>query len=217
MRRQRTYTSGIVLWVVALLSTTTVDAQEQRILEAVEAERSPLIETMRELVSIESGSRDPEGLSAIAEVISSRFRALGGEVELVSHDDPYVMVDTPAEIGRSVVARFRGRGRGRVLLLAHMDTVYQQGELADQPFRVDDERAYGLGIADDKHGVALILHTLAVLETLAFDDYELITVLLPSSKAWFFILIASVFALEIASVINSLTPCLALFILSLSK
>ncbi|MFP6572886.1 MAG: glutamate carboxypeptidase [Vicinamibacterales bacterium] len=178
MRRQRTYTSVTVLWVVALLSTTTVDAQEQRILEAVEAERSPLIETMRELVSIESGSRDPEGLSAIAEVISSRFRALGGEVELVSHDDPYVMVDTPAEIGRSVVARFRGRGRGRVLLLAHMDTVYQQGELADQPFRVDDERAYGLGIADDKHGVALILHTLTALQTLAFDDYELITVLI---------------------------------------
>ena len=176
MRRQRTYTSVTVLWVVALLSTTTVEAQEQRILEAVEAERSPLIETMRELVSIESGSRDPEGLSEIAEVISSRFRALGGEVELVSHDDPYVMVDTPAEIGRSVVARFRGRGR--VLLLAHMDTVYQQGELADQPFRVDDERAYGLGIADDKHGVALILHTLTALQTLAFDDYELITVLI---------------------------------------
>ncbi len=178
MRRQRTYTSVTVLWVVALLSTTTVDAQEQRILEAVEAERSPLIETMRELVSIESGSRDPEGLSAIAEVISSRFRALGGEVELVSHDDPYVMVDTPGEIGQSVVARFRGRGRGRVLLLAHMDTVYQRGELADQPFRVDDERAYGLGIADDKHGVALILHTLTALQTLAFDDYELITVLI---------------------------------------
>ena len=58
MRRQRTYTSVTVLWVVGLLSTTTVDAQEQRILEAVEAERSPLIETMRELVSIESGSRD---------------------------------------------------------------------------------------------------------------------------------------------------------------
>ena len=178
MRRQRIFVSSIVLWGVFLLASTIVGAQEQTILDAVEAERSPLIETMGELVSIESGSRDPEGLSEIAEVISGRLRALGGEVELISHDDPYVMVDTPAEIGRSVVARFRGRGRGRVLLLAHMDTVYQQGELAEQPFRVDDERAYGLGIADDKHGVALILHTLAVLETLSFDDYELITVLI---------------------------------------
>ena len=60
MRRQLIFASGIVLWGVALLTATTVDAQEQRILEAVEAERAPLIETMRELVSIESGSRDPD-------------------------------------------------------------------------------------------------------------------------------------------------------------
>ena len=110
MQCQPTFASVSVL---VLLSATTVGAQDQTILDAVEAERSPLIETMRELVSIESGSRDPEGLSAIAKVISSRLRALGGEVELVSHDDPYVMVDTPAEIGKSVVARFRGQGRGR--------------------------------------------------------------------------------------------------------
>ena len=102
MQCQPTFASVSVL---VLLSATTVGAQDQTILDAGEAERSPLIETMRELVSIESGSRDPEGLTAIAKVISSRLRALGGEVELVSHDDPYVMVDTPAEIGQSVGAR----------------------------------------------------------------------------------------------------------------
>jgi glutamate carboxypeptidase len=77
-----------------------------------------------------------------------------------------------------VVARFRGRGTKRILLLAHMDTVYQRGMLAQQPFRVDGDRAYGLGVADDKHGVALILHTLAALKALNFDRYGLITVLI---------------------------------------
>jgi len=38
------------------------------------------------------------------------------------------------------VARFRGRGTKRILLLAHMDTVYQRGMLAQQPFRVDGDR-----------------------------------------------------------------------------
>ena len=38
--------------------------------------------------------------------------------------------------------------------------------LKDQPFRVDGNRAYGLGIADDKQGVALILHTVAMLQKL---------------------------------------------------
>ncbi len=81
-------------------------------------------------------------------------------------------------VGDTVVARFRGRGTKRILLLAHMDTVYQRGMLAQQPFRVDGDRAYGLGIADDKHGVALILHTLAALKALNFDRYGLVTVLI---------------------------------------
>ena len=151
---------------------------DRDVMAAAEAEREPLLETLRELVSIESGSRDAEGLRRIAGVIAGRLRGLGGEVELVNHDDPYVMVDTPDEIGPTVVGRFRGRGQGRILLLAHMDTVYRRGQLAEQPFRVVDDRAYGLGIADDKSGIALILHVLALLRAVGFDDYELITVLI---------------------------------------
>jgi glutamate carboxypeptidase len=155
---------------------------EPDVLAAAAAERAPFVETMRELVSIESGSRDAEGLRRLAGTIAERLRALGGDVELVAHDDPYVMVDTPHEIGRSVVGRFRGRGRGRILLLAHMDTVYLRGQLAEQPFRVSDGRAYGLGIADDKSGVAVILHALSALRALDFDDYEQITVLINADE-----------------------------------
>ncbi len=144
----------------------------------VRAEREPLIETMRELVSIESGSRDFEGLSRLAEDIAGRLRELGGEVEVVPPADAYVMQDTPPEIGHSVVARFRGTGTQRIMLLAHMDTVYLRGMLAKQPFRIDNVRAYGLGIADDKHGIAVILHTLSVLNALDFRDYGVITVLI---------------------------------------
>ena len=151
---------------------------DRDVMAAAEAEREPLLETLRELVSIESGSGDAEGLRRIAGVIAERLRGLGGDVELVNHDDPYVMVDTPDEIGPTVVGRFRGSGLGRILLLAHMDTVYLRGQLAEQPFRVVDDRAYGLGIADDKSGIALILHVLALLQAVGFDDYELITVLI---------------------------------------
>jgi glutamate carboxypeptidase len=167
------------LWSTVCAARTQPD---QAVMAAIESERAPLIETMRQLVGIESGSRDPEGLAQVAAVIADRLRALGGDVELVSHDDPYVMVDTPAEIGQSVVGRFRGRGQGRILLLAHMDTVYLRGQLADQPFRVSDGRAYGLGIADDKSGVAVILHVLAALRALDFDDYEQITVLINADE-----------------------------------
>ena len=149
------------------------------VLARVQQEGQPYLDTLRELVSIESGSSDVEGLNQIAEVIAGRLRALGGDVELV--DPPADMVrfeNTPPRTGKSVVGRFRGTGTTRILLLAHMDTVYPRGMLARQPFRIDGDRAYGLGIADDKHGVALILHTVSVLQAMNFRDYGLLTVLI---------------------------------------
>jgi len=147
------------------------------VLTHVRGEQQAYLDTLQELVSIESGSADIDGLNRIADRIAARLRALGGDVEFV--EPPAGMVrfqNTPPRTGKSVVGRFRGTGSGRILLLAHMDTVYPRGMLASQPFRVEGDRAYGLGIADDKHGVALILHLIATLKALAFSDYGLITV-----------------------------------------
>ena len=50
--------------------------------------------------------------------------------------------------------------------------------LEKQPFRIDGDSAYGLGISDDKQGIAVILHTIAMLRTLGFDEYGTLTVLI---------------------------------------
>jgi glutamate carboxypeptidase len=148
------------------------------------AQKAALIETLKGLVSIESGSGDREGLDKIADVIAGRLKALGGAVETIEPDpaDIYRMVDTPKQIGKMVQARFAGTGATKIMLIAHMDTVYLRGMLAQQPFRVDGNRAYGLGIADDKHGVAVILHALAILKEMNFRDYGLITVLINADE-----------------------------------
>ncbi|MFL4969336.1 MAG: M20/M25/M40 family metallo-hydrolase [Xanthobacteraceae bacterium] len=145
-------------------------------------ERPALLETLRDLVSIESGSRDTEGLDRLADVIAARLKDLGGEVEVAEPSDVYRMEDTPERIGRMVRATFTGTGAKKILLIAHMDTVYQRGMLAKQPFRVDGNRAYGLGIADDKQGIALILHTLAMLKALDFRQYATLTVLINADE-----------------------------------
>ena len=165
--------------LAALLSTWAFAQAPESVLARVRQERQPYLDTLRELVSIESGSSDIQGLNAIAELIAGRLRALGGEVEFV--EPPANMVrfeNTPPQTGKSIVARFKGTGTKRILLLAHMDTVYLRGMLAKQPFRVDGDRAYGLGIDDDKHGVALILHAVTVLKALNLRDYGLLTVLI---------------------------------------
>ena len=143
-------------------------------------EKAPLLATLKDLVSIESGSGDREGLDRLSALIADRLAAIGGSVEMIEPDpaDTYRMVDTPKAIGRMVRARFTGTGTRKILLIAHMDTVYLRGMLAGQPFRIDGKRAYGLGIADDKQGIAVILHTLALLKAMNYRDYGLITVLI---------------------------------------
>jgi len=164
-------------------------AAVEPVLSLSQKEKPAFLDTLKELVSIESGSADREGLDRIADLIAGRLRSLGGKVELIEPGaDVYKMFDTPERVGKMVpvpvnVARTIYPTRSgvsnilkKILLIAHMDTVYPRGMLAKQPFRIDGERAYGLGIADDKHGVALILHGLAILKAMNFSEYETLTV-----------------------------------------
>ncbi len=168
-----------VLFSTLLMSQVSFAQLDTAVFDAATAQKSPMITTMERLVSVESGSGDREGLGQIASMIAAELSALGGDVELLeAGDDVYRMFDTPEQLGPMVHARFSGSGDKKILLIAHMDTVYLRGMLAQQPFRIDGNRAYGLGISDDKQGVALIVHVIAMLQALDFDDYGTLTVLI---------------------------------------
>lgn len=152
-------------------------------------EQQPLLDTLRDLVHIESGSKDIEGLNQIAERIAGQLKQLGGTVDVLQTSDIYRLDDTPEKVGPAVQAVFKGTGSKRIMLIAHMDTVYLKGMLKGQPFRIDGDKAYGLGISDDKQGIALIIHTVALLQKLNFKDYGTLTVLINgdeeiSSPGW---------------------------------
>jgi glutamate carboxypeptidase len=68
------------------------------------------------------------------------------------------------------------RGGRRLLLLAHMDTVFDDGTAAERPFHTRDGRAYGPGVTDDKAGVVCGVEAVEVLCDLAgFADFAEIT------------------------------------------
>ena len=160
-------------------ATAAAAAPQAAVLSQVQLQKEPLLATLKDLVAIESGSGDREGLDRISQLIGDRLQAIGGQVEFIEPDATlYRMHDTPAKVGRMVRATFKGSGTKKILLIAHMDTVYLKGMLAKQPFRIDGNRAYGLGIGDDKAGIAVILHTLAALKALQFNDYGTLTVLI---------------------------------------
>jgi glutamate carboxypeptidase len=144
-----------------------------------QAEVAPYLKTLETLVGIESGSRDLEGLKKLSAVLAERLGKAGMQVELKPARAPDFHPQLKgAELGQMVYATKRGGGAKKVLLIAHMDTVYARGMVAKQPFRIEGDRAYGLGIADDKQGVALILHVVDLLARNGFADYAQLGVLI---------------------------------------
>lgn len=143
---------------------------DARLLAAAQAAEPAVIRSLEDMVQIESGSQQLDGLNRLADYLQQRLQALGGRIERSSA--------TKAPGGPIVKASFEGSGQRRFLLIAHMDTVYPAGTLATQPMRRDGNKLYGPGIADDKGGIAVILHTLALLKQLGWQDYARLTVLL---------------------------------------
>src|SRR5687768_2530106 len=79
------------------------------VLALAKKEKQPLLDTLKEIVSIETGSRDRENLDKLADIIAARLKTLGASVELIEPGpDIYKMHDTPEKIGKMVKGTFKG-------------------------------------------------------------------------------------------------------------
>jgi len=164
--------SAFAVFLVTLgLSFTlqTSAATDQSLLNAARAQQPAVIQSLRDMVNIESGSDDAAGLERMADYATTQLKALGATVTRI-----------PATNGKppgSVEGVFKGSGKLRIMLIGHMDTVYRKGILHAEPYHRDGNELYGPGIADDKGGIATILGTLAILKQQGWKNYAQITVL----------------------------------------
>jgi glutamate carboxypeptidase len=143
--------------------------QDKKLWTAALAQKPATVETLRTIVSMETPTSEPGRMTELGELMASRLEALGGKVERIAA--------ASGAKGNIIVGRFKGAGKARILMMAHMDTIYPVGTLAKRPFRIEANKAYGPGIADDKGGVAVILHTLEVLKARGFSKYGEIVVM----------------------------------------
>jgi glutamate carboxypeptidase len=123
-----------------------------------------IVETIRQLVEIESPSDVKQAVDRLGTVLASRFAELGGRVHV-----------HPAEkFGNHLQVEFKGAGRRSqkpnqkpdqkpVLLLGHMDTVYPIGTISKMPCHVAKGRLHGPGVLDMKSGIALALHVIEAM------------------------------------------------------
>jgi len=122
------------------------------ILAAVNEHRSAMLATLERLVTIESPSTVKAAVDRCSAVAAGEFDKLGGRIAW--HRSP--------EFGDHLQADFGPRGRG-ILLLGHLDTVWELGTLARMPFRIAKGRAWGPGVLDMKSGVTSMMFALRVL------------------------------------------------------
>jgi glutamate carboxypeptidase len=62
----------------------------------------------------------------------------------------------------------QGTGSKKIMLMVHFDTVFDKGEAARRPFKVEGSKAFGPGVADAKGGAAIILHALDIARQRGF-------------------------------------------------
>ena len=153
-----------------LAGQASAQARDDALLAAATQEKPALVKTLETLVNIETGTGDAEGLAASSAYVESQLKALGFEV--TRHKAAGDVV------GDNIVGHLLGKGGRKLMLQAHQDTVYPRGFLAKAPFRIEGDKAYGPGIADDKGGIAVILHTLKLLiKDRGWRDFGSLTVL----------------------------------------
>jgi glutamate carboxypeptidase len=149
-------------------------APDRAILAAVEACGPTSRTLLEDLVAIDSGTGDAEGLARVGALYAARLRDLGAQVRLVPPVAPAV--------GDNIVASLTGTGAGRILLIAHMDTVFTRGEVAARPPRWEGETFIGPGAGDDKSGGVTALCALHALRTTGYRDFARIDLLFNASE-----------------------------------
>ncbi len=160
--------AAAVALCLSSLSAIAAEIKPAELLEQAKAEQSAYIETVKQLVAVDTGTGQAEGLATVSKMLIERLQALGAQVS--------ASPATPSA-GDNIVGTLKGTGSKDFLLMVHYDTVFAEGTAAERPFRMDEQRAYGPGVADAKGGVAMILHALELLKAQQFDEYGTITVL----------------------------------------
>jgi glutamate carboxypeptidase len=148
----------------ALLSDT-----ERQLAQVVDSRQSEAMALLQQAVEINSGTMNPAGVKQVGKLFGDAFANLEFEVSWVDGAD--------FDRAGHLVARHRGSGP-HLLLIGHLDTVFE----ADSPFqnfeRLGAERAKGPGIIDMKGGDVIIVEALAALKAVgALADLQITVVM----------------------------------------
>lgn len=153
----------------SLAAQDALSADERRMVATVEASNPQALRLLERVVNINSGTQNVEGVRAVGKIFQQEFDALGFRTRWID--------GAPFERAGHLVAEHPGSGP-KLLLIGHLDTVFE----ADSPFqafeRIDETHARGPGIIDMKGGNVVMLEALRALKAIdALESMHIVAVL----------------------------------------
>jgi glutamate carboxypeptidase len=138
------------------------DADLAALRASIEPRLPQFLADLERLVNIDCGSYTRAGVDEVGRWVAAFMERLGARVE--ARPDP------DGTLGDTIVGTFEGPpGRPRILLIGHMDTVFDPGTVAERPFRIDGNIATGPGVTDMKAGVLAGLYALQAIGAVPFE------------------------------------------------
>ena len=159
----------LLLALAAAPAQARLAPAERKMVGTVEAEKDRTVSLLERLVNQNSGSLNLAGVEAVGRMMRAELEPLGFEVKWIPM----------TETGRAghIVATHKGNGKGkRMLLIGHLDTVFE----LDSPFQRFErrgDRAAGPGAGDDKGGMVVMVAALRAMKaagTLKNADIEIV-------------------------------------------
>ena len=134
----------------------------QTINSFIDSKRDEIIETWKEVVNIESFKNDKEGVNSVCARFTELFEAEGFVCKTI---------DVGPNSGDVLVGVLGADRPGKpVIFGGHMDTVHPVGTFGENPFRIEDGKAYGPGVLDMKGGIIITLYVIKALEAAGYKD-----------------------------------------------
>jgi glutamate carboxypeptidase len=163
----------LVLCCALTLSGQSLTTQQQKIVAAVNADADDSLKLLEQIVNINSGTLNPAGVKKVADVLRPRFEELGFACRFIPMEEVH-------RAGHLECVRKGSHGK-RVLLIGHMDTVFEPSS-PFQKFERKGDIAVAPGSEDMKGGLAIILSSLKALNSVGALNGTNITVFLTGDE-----------------------------------
>ena len=148
--------AAAVVLCLATPAAARLSPPEQAMVRTVDAEQERTVAMLEKWVNQNSGTLNLPGVEAVGRMLRAELEPLGFKVDRID-------ISAAGRAGH-IVARHKGNGRGkRMLLIGHLDTVFEK----DSPFQRWVRRgdvAEGPGSGDDKGGMAVMVAALRAMK-----------------------------------------------------